>query len=49
MEHDGRFLPLPENIAERFRDREAESIHEFVELWYSPSTRHQLKRIEIKD
>lgn len=35
-------------VAARFRDREAESIREFVELWYSPSTRRQLKRIEIR-
>lgn len=36
-------------IAEAIRRCEEESIREFVEIWYSESTRQQLKRIVIRD
>ena len=36
--------PIAEQIA---RDEES-SIHEFVEIWYSESTRRQLNQIEIR-
>lgn len=35
-------------IAERIRLAEAGSIQRFVEIWYSPSTRQHLKKIEIR-
>lgn len=35
-------------LAEKMRAREKESIKEFVEIWYSPSTQKQLKNITIK-
>lgn len=35
-------------VAERIALAEAESIDRFVEIWYSPSTREQLKRIQIR-
>jgi len=36
-------------IAERILSHEDDSIREFVEIWYSPSTREQLKKIVIRD
>ncbi|MGD8376570.1 MAG: enoyl-CoA hydratase/isomerase family protein [Acidobacteriota bacterium] len=36
-------------VAERMRAEEEASIREFVEIWYSPSTRHQMKRIQIRE
>lgn len=35
-------------VAEEMRRREAESIREFVSIWYSESTREQLKKIQIR-
>jgi len=35
-------------VKEAMARREAQSIREFVEIWYSPGTREQLKRIEIR-
>ena len=35
-------------VEEIIRDRESGSISEFVDIWYSESTREQLKRIEIR-
>jgi enoyl-CoA hydratase/carnithine racemase len=35
-------------VAEEMRSREKESIKEFVKIWYSKSTREQLKNITIK-
>jgi len=35
-------------VAERMRLAEAASIERFVEIWYSPSTREQLKKIQIR-
>ncbi|UCG50923.1 MAG: enoyl-CoA hydratase/isomerase family protein [Candidatus Latescibacterota bacterium] len=35
-------------VVEAMRSRESESIREFVEIWYSESTREQLKGIEIR-
>jgi len=35
-------------VRERIEAREAGSIEEFLDLWYSPATREQLKRIEIR-
>ena len=35
-------------VMERINHTEAESIRRFVEIWYSPSTREQTKRIVIK-
>ena len=34
--------------AERMRRREAESIHEFVEIWYSEPMRERLRGIKIR-
>jgi enoyl-CoA hydratase len=34
-------------VAERMRRREGESIKEFIEIWYSESTRDKLKEIQI--
>lgn len=39
---------LREPIAEAMRSREAGSIREFVRIWYSETTRKQLKGIEIR-
>lgn len=39
---------LREPIVEQMRSREKNSIEEFVEIWYSESTRKQLKGIEIR-
>lgn len=36
-------------IVRAMRDREAESIREFVEIWYSDTTRQQLKGITIRE
>ena len=36
-------------VARRMREGEAASIREFVEIWYSESTREQLAKIEIHD
>jgi enoyl-CoA hydratase len=35
-------------VVERIRLAEAGSIERFVEIWYSPSTREQLKKIQIR-
>ena len=35
-------------VAERIRLAEAGSIERFVEIWYSPSTREYLKKIQIR-
>jgi enoyl-CoA hydratase len=35
-------------IADRMRQREADSIREFVDIWYSAPTREKLKKIEIR-
>jgi enoyl-CoA hydratase/carnithine racemase len=35
-------------VAERIRLAETGSIQRFVEIWYSPSTREQLKKIQIR-
>ncbi len=40
---------LREPIAKRMIDREAQSIREFVGIWYSESTWEQLKRIGIRE
>ena len=37
------------HIADNMRRQEAGSIREFVEIWYSESTREQLKRIVIRE
>jgi 3,2-trans-enoyl-CoA isomerase len=37
------------SIAEIMRDREGESIGEFVDIWYSDATREQLKQIRIRE
>lgn len=39
---------LRTRLAEEAGSREAEAIREFVELWYSPSTREHLKKITIR-
>jgi enoyl-CoA hydratase/carnithine racemase len=36
-------------IVENILSREDDSIREFVEIWYSPATRAQLKKIVIRD
>lgn len=36
-------------VAERFTEREEQSIHEFIDIWYSGSTREQLKKIKIHE
>jgi enoyl-CoA hydratase/carnithine racemase len=36
------------STAERMRLAEASSIQRFVEIWYSPSTRERLKKIQIR-
>jgi len=41
-----RFLREP--VMETMRQREPQSIREFVEIWYSESTRKQLKEITIR-
>jgi enoyl-CoA hydratase len=40
---------LREPVAEAMRRREPDSIREFVEIWYTPETRRQLRSIEIRD
>jgi len=35
-------------VAERIRQLEADSIRRFVDIWYSPSTREQTKKIQIR-
>ena len=37
------------HIAEIMRDREGESIAEFVDIWYSDATREQLRQIGIRE
>ena len=39
---------LREPIAEAMRSREGDSIREFVRIWYSETTRRQLKGVEIR-
>jgi 3,2-trans-enoyl-CoA isomerase len=36
-------------VAERMRKREADSIQDFVNIWYSEATRRNLKKIQIRD
>jgi len=38
-----------EPIAEQMRRREADSIREFVDIWYSEAMRHRLREIRIRD
>lgn len=35
-------------VAEHIRQMEADSIRGFVDIWYSPSTREQTKKIQIR-
>ncbi|MFQ5787129.1 MAG: enoyl-CoA hydratase/isomerase family protein [Thermodesulfobacteriota bacterium] len=40
---------LRENIATQIENKESDSISEFVDLWYSKSTRNNLQKIKIYD
>jgi 3,2-trans-enoyl-CoA isomerase len=40
---------LRQSRAETMKQKEEPSIHEFVEIWYSPSTREQIRNIVIRD
>ncbi len=42
-------LLLRRPVVEAMRSREAESIREFVDIWYSPDTWSQLQEIKIRD
>jgi enoyl-CoA hydratase/carnithine racemase len=39
---------LRSELVERYKEREAASISEFVEIWYSEETRNQIKKIAIR-
>ena len=41
-----RLLRMP--IAERMKESEADSIREFIDIWYSAQTREQLEKIKIR-
>jgi enoyl-CoA hydratase len=40
---------LREPVAEAMRAREADSIREFVDIWYSDATRRKLAKMKIRD
>jgi hypothetical protein len=39
---------LRQSVVNKMAAREAESIREFVRIWYLPETRENLKKIEIR-